>query len=403
MTDKPRRKPGEGSIRPYETAAGTRWLICYGVTDPATGKRRQKLQRGFKNERAAGTALRSKLVKVDRGEHVEPSKRPVRDYLREWCDGLRNEASTIASYRRNLEQHVMPRIGATPLANVTGVQLTAMYRELEAGGRRDGKACGLSARTVRYVHTIVHRALKDAVEADLLIVNPADRAKPPSPRQAKAPEMQTWSAEQLRAFLDWSEKNDDLAAAWRLLAMTGMRRGEALGLRWGDVDFDNATVSVRRSTGLVRDRGTATVVTTVPKTSKARVIDLDEQTLGALRSHRASRASLSLLLARDDALVIANPDGTVRHPERFSREFARRLARCRDKLGEDALPVIRLHDLRHTHATILLRAGVHPKIVSERLGHAKVSITLDVYSHAVPSLQREAATKLAALVYGGRQ
>ena len=136
------------------------------------------------------------------------------------------------------------------------------------------------------------------------------------------------------------------------------------------------------------------------KSGKARVIDLDETTLAALKAHRASVASVSLMLARDDALVLGTLAGDYMHPDRFSRRFNETLQAAPRELGADTLPTIRLHDLRHTHATLLLQTGIHPKIVSERLGHAKISITLDVYSHAMPTMQRDAATKLGALVYG---
>jgi integrase len=407
MTNKDRRRSGTGSVREYDTSAGARWYIVYRVPDPATGKTRQKIERGFTSPTKAERALRERLVKVDRGEYVEPSKRPTREYLAEWVAGLRNEPSTVASYRRNIELHVVPRIGGVPLSAVTGPQLTALYTELEATGRADGREGGLSARTTRYIGTILHRAFRDAVEAGLLTVNPADRAKGPTAKQSQPPEMTTWTADELRSFLDWSASvDDDLAIAWRLLAMTGMRRGEVLALRWADVDWTASTLSIRRSTGVVRVRGEGErVITGLPKSGKSRVVDLDPQTLGVLKAYRAARASLSLLLVRDDALVVSNPDGTTRHPERFSREFVRRMERCQRDLAEAKRPApntIRLHDLRHTHATLALMAGIHPKVISERLGHAKVSITMDVYSHALPSMQREAAAAMAALVFGAQ-
>jgi integrase len=129
------------------------------------------------------------------------------------------------------------------------------------------------------------------------------------------------------------------------------------------------------------------------------VIDLDPQTMAVLRGHRAELATISLSLARGDAPVLGRIEGEIRHPERFNLAFKNRLARARLKLGDDALPDIRLHDLRHTHATILLRAGVPVKVISERLGHASPMITLTVYAHVMPAMQREAATKLAAMVY----
>jgi len=161
-------------------------------------------------------------------------------------------------------------------------------------------------------------------------------------------------------------------------------------------------VSVRRSVTVVKTKGAGEqIITGPPKSGKARVIDLDPQTLASMRAHRARQASTMLALGRDDAVALGTVQGDLRHPERFSRTFQYRVTAARKSLGDDALSPLRLHDLRHTHATLLLRAGVHPKIVSERLGHATVSITLEVYSHAIPTLQREAAGKLAALVYGG--
>ncbi len=297
--------------------------------------------------------------------------------------------------------HLVPTLGEQRLDQITGTKLTALYRRLETSGRADG-AGGLPARTVRYIHTIPHSALSAAVRDGRLAVNSADKAVPPSSRLAASPEMHTWSGEELGRFLDWARARDEeLHPAWLVLAMTGMRRGEALALRWGDVDFDAATISVRRALTLVRNKGNVgEMVIGPPKSGKPRVIDVDEQTLAALRSYRAWRGSVALTLARADAYVLGRIDGAQRQPEHFSRSFQTQLAAARAELGEDLLPEIRLHDLRHTHATLLLAGGVHPKIVSERLGHAKISITLDTYSHVIPTLQREAASKLASLVYG---
>jgi integrase len=158
----------------------------------------------------------------------------------------------------------------------------------------------------------------------------------------------------------------------------------------------------RRSVSLIKNKGAAEeLVLGKPKSGKARVVDLDAATLATLKAHRATQGTLSLSLARDDAYVLATLDGVIRHPERFSRTFVTRVAAARRELGEDALPAIRLHDLRHTHATVLLRAGAPVKVVSERLGHANATITLGVYAHVMPGMQREAADKFAALVFGG--
>lgn len=408
MTKPRRRQAGEGGISEYQTKAGPRFLIKYVYLDETGAsrvvlRRRSRTGEPFMTRKAAADELGDINAEMRRRTHIIPVRMTVAEHLGEWLDGLQLGPSTIASYRKNMRLHVIPYIGAANLTDVTGTRLTAVYRQLEREGRRDSVGGGLSSRTVRYIHTILHSALAAAVNDGRLSINPADKAKPPGAKSAASPEMHTWTSDELRAFLEWTEKrHDELHAAWLLLAMTGMRRGEALGLRWGDVDFDVSTVSVRRSAGLVHTNGEGgQILIGTPKSGKARVIDLDPQTLATLRSYRTQRAALSLTFARADAYVFGTLDGSVRHPERFSRLFLQRLRDVRRALGEDVISEIRLHDLRHSHATLLLRAGVHPKIVSERLGHAKVSITLDVYSHAVPTLQREAATKLAGLVYGG--
>ena len=252
------------------------------------------------------------------------------------------------------------------------------------------------------MHTILHKALADAVDAGLLVGNPAERARPPTAKQAKPPEMHPWDRQQLRTFLDWSAaRDDDLHPAWLTLAMTGARRGELLALRWGDVDFDASTITIRRSAGVVKDHGAGErIVIGAPKSAKARLIDIDPYTNAVLRTHRRARAELSLVLTRSDALVFGDMEGHVRHPERFGREWRRQLAHAQDALGDGTLPTIRLHDLRHTHATLLLRDGVPVKVVSERLGHASPVITLTIYQHVVPGMQREAAERFAALVFG---
>ncbi len=183
--------------------------------------------------------------------------------------------------------------------------------------------------------------------------------------------MQAWTASERTRFLRWADAQDpDLAMGWRLLAATGMRRGEALALRWRDVDLDAGRLAVRRSVGVVKAKGAGERLVEGPtKTGRSRVVDLDSGTVAALRAYRAARGLLALDLVRDSALMLSSLDGTHRHPERFSRRFAGQVAQARKALGEERLPVIRLHDLRHTHATLLLADGVPVEVVSERLGH----------------------------------
>jgi integrase len=362
-------------------------------------------KRGFETRKEAQTALREALSSAAKGTYAEPSKRTTGSWLDEWLGTLRHQPSTMASYRKNIRLHVKPYIGEVPLASLTSARLTRLYNELEASGRRDGKGeltgAGLSARTVRYIHTIIGAALSAAVDTEppLLLRNPAAKAKPPTAKQARPPEMHPWTAAQLVAFLNWAREHDSLHPAWTVLAMTGMRRGELLALRWRDIDLAAATITVRRSAGVVRNAGEgAEIREGATKTSKPRVIDLDPGTVAVLRSWKTRRGSQALALARDGALVFSDLEGGYLHPERFSRTFREHLAQCRKELGEDAPPMIRLHDLRHTHASLLLADGELVKTVSERLGHASATITMTVYAHAMPGDQKRAASRFAALV-----
>ncbi|MCA0145489.1 tyrosine-type recombinase/integrase [Blastococcus sp. LR1] len=395
-----RRQAGEGGISEYMTKAGPRFLIKFTAQRP-DGTRRVVLKRGFKTRKDAAAALRAEVRKAEVGEWVEPSKQRLDAYLAEWIQGQRLSPSTLASYRKNIRLHIDPYLGAQSVARLTGPAVDAWMRTLEESGRADGQG-GLSARTVRYVYTILRSALGDAVKQGRLSVNPTDRSTPPSPSEARPPEMQAWTAAELGRFLGWAEAYDeDLAMGWRLLAATGMRRGEALALRWRDIDLDAGRLAVRRSVGVVKTKGAGERLVEGPtKTGRARVVDLDAGTVAALRAYRAARGLLALDLVRDSALVLGNLDGTHRHPERFSRRFTGHIARARQALGEERLPVIRLHDLRHTHATLLLADGVPVKVVSERLGHASATITLTVYQHVHPGMGREAADRFAALLEG---
>ncbi|MGK5115782.1 tyrosine-type recombinase/integrase, partial [Geodermatophilus sp. CPCC 205506] len=338
--------------------------------------------------------LRAEIRKSEVGDWVEPSKQRLDAYLAEWIQTQRLSPATLSSYRKNIRLHIDPHLGAQSVARLTGSAVDAWMRRLEASGRADGQG-GLSARTVRYVFTILRSALGDAVRQGRLAVNPTDRSTAPSPSEARPPEMQAWTAPELARFLRWADAQDpDFAMGWRLLAATGMRRGEALALRWRDVDLDAGRLSVRRSVGVVKDKGAGERLVEGPtKTGRSRVVDLDAGTVAALRAYRAVRGGLALDLVRDTALVLSTLDGTHRHPERFSRRFADQVVRARTALGEEKLPVIRLHDLRHTHAILLLADGVPVEVVSERLGHAGATITLTVYQHVHPGMGREAADR----------
>ncbi len=234
-----------------------------------------------------------------------------------------------------------------------------------------------------------------------LVVNPAGQATPPSAGQAKPPEMTVWSGPEVRRFLDLCS-SDRYAPAFHFLATSGCRRGEALGLRWADLDFERGLASIRQTViPLTKPSGTGREGVIIPgtKSGKPRTIDLDVQTIGMLRSWKARQAAERLAMGagyRDHGLIFCRPDGLPYHPEAFSKTFDRRLGQA----AFAELPHIRLHDLRHTWATLALVAGVDVKIVSERLGHSSPMVTWTTYQHVVKGMQSDAAEKVAALIFG---
>jgi integrase len=317
-----RRQAGEGGISEYLTKAGPRFLIKYPVLREY-GTKRVVLKRGFTTRREAAAALRTEIRETETGEWVHPSKQPLAAYLAEWLDGQRLAPGTLASYRKNVRLDIAPHLGATPMDRLTGTAVDAWMRTVETSERADGEG-GLSPRTVRYVFTMLRSALGDAVKLGRLAVNPTGRSIPPSPSPARPPEMHAWTAPELARFLRWAADHDsDTEMAWRLLAFTGMRRGEPLALRWRDVDLNAARIAVRRGVGVVKNKGQGErLVEGATKTGQSRVVDLDAGTVTALRAYRAIRGSLALDSVRDTALVLGTLGGGHRHPERFSRQFA---------------------------------------------------------------------------------
>jgi integrase len=364
---------------------------CGATLGDVRDERRRKWLSGYATKREATSALNEALGKIQSGAYVPPSDQTLAEFIEEWLPTARSRVrlSTFESYAMNLRTHVLPRLGTTRLRDLTPGMLNGLYADL---GRQGGNG-RLSDRTVGYIAMILRRALKDAVRWGRIGRNPGDLADPPRVRTSEP--MKTWTAEQLGQFLD-SVADDRLYAAYVVLATTGMRRGEALGLRWEDFDADRARVSISRALISANDGPTFSD----PKTGKGRrSISLDADTVAVLRQWKRQQAGERLQWGpayQDNGLVFCQEDGQPLDPGWFTAAFLSRAARA-------GVPRIRLHDLRHTCATIALAAGVHPKIVSERLGHAKIAITLDTYSHVIPAMETDAADRIAALILRARR
>jgi integrase len=377
-----------GSIR----RRGSTYTWYVFVPDPVTGERRQRSKGGFRTKRECQEALNEALARLREGTFVRSSPRSLGAFLvEEWLPAVRPprvRPSTWASYCMAVERHIVPALGGVLLQGLTPGHLTAFYRALLDEGRRDGHG-GLAPKSVRNVHGVLHAALRDAVRWGYLPRNVAALADLP---KGMTPEMRVWGPEQLRAFVE-QVRGDPLFAAWLLLATTGMRRGEVAGLRWVDVDLDAGRISPRRPRVVVNYE----VVVSEPKTAKGRrSLALDPATMSALREHRTRQLEQRLAVGprwQDSGLVFTWPDGRPIHPERFTRWFEQHARAA-------GLPKIRLHDIRHSYATAALAAGVPAKVVSERLGHANIAITMDTYSHVLPGLDAQAAGTVAQLILG---
>jgi integrase len=359
-----------------------------------TTERRQRCQAGYPTRRAAQAALTTVLCGLQTGTYAQRTDVTLSEFLlKEWLPVTQNSirSTTYSSYATHVKKHILPTLGRVKLQKLTPVMINSLYVQLLNDGKVSGSG-GLSASSVRRVHATLHRALNNAVRWDRLLRNPADAADPPRLGGTREEKIQAWTNLELRKFLE-VVKIERLYPLWLTLAMTGLRRGEALALRWTDVDLERARLSVRRS--LVPINGTIEVHE--PKTSRGRrLVALDPFTVSVLKawSHRQIEERLQWGSAwTDSGLVFTRPDGKLIHPERVTKAF-------RAAVKKTGLPQIHLHDLRHTHATLALAAGVHPKVVCDRLGHSTVAITLDIYSHVIPALSEEAAATVAAMVMG---
>jgi integrase len=356
-----------------------------------TGARRTAGKTGFSTRKEAETALRAALTTAEKGRHVSASRKTVQEFLEEWLSAMegRVRPSTLSNYRDYRDAYVNPIIGKTPLQDITAVRLNLLYTNLLAAGRvrkAKGLPPGLAPKTVRNVHVMLHRALRDATRWGYLAHNHAEDADPPA---AKGSKRKVWTPEQLRRFVEHVQ-SDRFYALWLLVATTGLRRGELAGLRVEDVDLTDrrVTPSVPRVVvdGYARE--------SEPKTHRGyRTLALDPVTAQALSTHLERWRREQREVGHSSRLLFCWPDGRPVHPQTITDRFFR-LSR------EAGLPLIRLHDVRHTYATAALRAGVHPKIVSERLGHASVAFTLQTYSHVIEGMDERAAHQVAAHILG---
>ena len=364
------------------------WELKYDTgIDPVTGRRvtRFKTVRGAKRD--AQRELRAILTAVDGGTYADPTKMTVAVWLQQWLDEAQHGVTrkTHERYKEIVTLHLIPALGSMPLAKLQAVHIQRYYGLALASGRRDGTG-GLSAQTVVHHARVLSAALRRARALRLIATNPIEETSQP---KVQRQEIEVLEPADAAALLTAARRTCMFPLIFLALA-SGLRRGEILGLRWSDVDLARRTLTVAQSLEQTASGGLALKA---PKTKRSRrTIALSPAVVEELQAHRAKQGAerLALGMGRDPAgLVFTGIDGDPLRPDGITWRFAKIV-----KLA--GVKRISFHGLRHTHATDLLRAGVHPKIASDRLGHSSIAVTMDIYSHALPALQEEAAQRIDA-------
>jgi len=378
------------------------WYYVADVGFGPDGKRRQERKGGFRTADAAEQALSALLARVGEGTYTPDEGQTVGTWLDTWLEGKERAGlrqSTARAYRGHIDQYLRPHLGRTRLRDLRPQHVDQLLITLDNGKRK--------AATVRRIHATLRSALTTAVRRRLVTFNAAKDVDLPVSQQ---PKMKPWEPAELGTFLD-SIGGHRLGALFETIAGTGMRRGEAVGLRWDDVDLARRVLIVRQQIVHVAGRrkngqgpapcpycaeGHYSVAFGLPKTKSGedRTVDLDDVTVGALIEHRfrqqTEREQWGEAYA-DHGLVFALEDGNPLPPDDVTKLFVR-------LVNAAGLRRVRLHDLRHGHASVMLAANIEPAVVSKRLGHSSIAITLDTYSHLLAGVGRDAADRASALV-----
>ncbi len=365
-----------GTKRHYE---GGTVKIEPGVTEAAARKQAQK-------------ALTASLAKHDAGAAiVKRGRLTVGQWLVQWLEDKERTTkdSTFATYSGHVNKHLIPGLGHIQLTKLDPRDITRFENDQRTSGGRGGK--GLSETTVQHLHVTLRSALQAAVEDRLVATNAVDAIRKDARPTRDSHEMMTWDWDQLGTFLD-KVKDHRFANIFVVMATTGARRGEVLGLRWSDVDLTDRTISIRRSRTSVSYR----VVEGSPKSGRGRKISADAATIEALKREQQRQRKERIAFGPgyvDEGYCFTQKDGAPVHPAAVTGAFTK-------AVENSGLPRLRLHDLRHTAATLALADGIPIKVVSERLGHSSPMITLSTYTHVMPGMDRDAADRFGDRLFG---
>jgi integrase len=367
-------------MKGYFRKRGSKWCFTVDIgRDEATGKRKQKSLSGFKTKKEAEQACNELINQLIKGDYIEPTEKTIKDYIVEFMDSHAKQVLRQRSFDNHLvviNKHIIPELGSLKLSKVTPAQIQKFYNKKSEEG--------LSADYVKYMHSVLRKSFNQAVKWGFINKNVIDLAEPP---RLSSKDINTWSLDEATSFLNYT-RDKRFHIVYLLAIYTGMRKGEILGLRWKDVDLDKGKVSIRQTLSGT----TKGLIFQEPKTKGSkRLISITSEVVAELKKHKLEQNKNKLKLGpayEDFDLVACIETGKPLEPRNLTRHFTR-------MIKEADVPKLRFHDLRHTHATILLQLGEHPKVVSERLGHSKTSVTLDIYSHVVPDMQKDAADKFS--------
>jgi integrase len=360
------------------------WAIIIDIRDAATGARRRKWHSFAGTKRQAQVECARLISEINGGTYIDPSKLTVAAFLDRWLEHVRPNVAprTYERYCEIARKNLVPLIGGVPLTKLQPIQISDAYAKALTTGRRDGKG-GLSARTVHHMHRILFQALRQAVRWGMLARNPADLDKKDRPKVERKP-VATIDATSTVDLIE-AARERRLFVPILLGSLGGLRRGEITALRWKSVDLDRRQLAVIASTEQTRDG----IREKEAKSSKCRTIALPAMLVEELRRWRLAQAEEFLKLGArpdDETHVVTQIDGQPLQPNSLTHAVT---IFMKERGGK-----VRLHGLRHSHASHMLAANIHPKIVQERFGHSSVAITMDIYSHLLPNMQEDAAARV---------
>ncbi|MED1666120.1 site-specific integrase [Brevibacillus laterosporus] len=370
---------------------GSKWSFSVDIgPDPTTGKRKQKTVSGFKTKKEAEKACAELITQIENGLYVNESKITFGEFILDWLDTVAKptlRATTLAGYTSAIKSRLIPTFGIYKLVDIKPVQVMRYYSKLLSEN--------VSEEYVNYLHSILTNSFNTAVKWGVIKNNILSQVDAPS---RKRKQMKVWTLEEANLFLRAVKKDKPHYYMLYLLAIyTGMRRGEILALKWKDCLLDQGKISVNKSLSYISGQG---IISQETKTGRSnRVISIPQSIINELKNHKNLQQEDKKLFGegyQDNDYIIAKKDGTPLNPQYVHNHFKKFIKSLE-------IPDIRFHDLRHTHASIMLKIGEHPKIVSERLGHSSIQMTLNVYSHVTFDMQQESAARFDQAMSNARK